>query len=127
MQLTEHFHIDEFRCKDGTGVPYDLVDNITKLAESLEVLRAYLGVPIIINSGYRNPTYNKLVVKGASASKHMKAIAADIRTLIHSPQQIHDAIEILIAEGKMRQGGLGLYNSFVHYDIRGSKARWDNS
>jgi len=25
----------------------------------------------------------------------------------------------------MKEGGLGLYNTFVHYDIRGTKARWD--
>jgi hypothetical protein len=25
----------------------------------------------------------------------------------------------------MLQGGLGLYDSFVHYDIRGTKARWN--
>jgi len=25
----------------------------------------------------------------------------------------------------MKQGGLGLYDSFVHYDVRGVKARWD--
>ena len=27
----------------------------------------------------------------------------------------------------MKEGGVGLYNGFVHYDIRGTKARWDNS
>jgi hypothetical protein len=27
----------------------------------------------------------------------------------------------------MKEGGLGLYNSWVHYDIRGKKIRWDKS
>jgi uncharacterized protein YcbK (DUF882 family) len=26
--------------------------------------------------------------------------------------------------GKMKQGGLGTYPNLVHYDIRGTKARW---
>ena len=38
---------------------------------------------------------------------------------------LHKLILQLIIDGKIPQGGVGLYNSFVHYDIRGSKARWD--
>jgi len=32
----------------------------------------------------------------------------------------------LIRAGKMKEGGVGLYVSqgFVHYDIRGTRARW---
>jgi hypothetical protein len=41
-----------------------------------------------------------------------------------SPQIVHKIILDLIEEGKMKQGGLGLYSSFVHYDVRGTKARW---
>ena len=33
-------------------------------------------------------------------------------------------IEKLIKEGKMKQGGIGIYKGFIHYDIRGTKARW---
>ena len=42
-----------------------------------------------------------------------------------TPKQVYDAIEILISNGDMLQGGLGLYNTFVHYDFRGNKSRWD--
>ena len=30
-----------------------------------------------------------------------------------------------VIPGFMLQGGLGVYNTFVHYDIRKTKARWD--
>jgi hypothetical protein len=40
-------------------------------------------------------------------------------------KQVYDAIEHLIINGDMLQGGLGIYNNFCHYDIRGKKARWD--
>jgi len=38
---------------------------------------------------------------------------------------LYQHIEDAISNGEMLQGGLGLYDTFVHYDIRGTKARWD--
>jgi hypothetical protein len=42
------------------------------------------------------------------------------------PVEVFAIIEDLIDRGDMLQGGLGLYNTFVHYDIRKTKARWTN-
>ena len=131
MTLTENFTINEFECHDGTGVPWDLVENVQKLANNLQVLRDTIDKPIYVVSGYRNPTYNKRI-GGAKRSYHMKAMAADIRVNGMNPKEVKAVIEVLIAEGKMEQGGVGLYTSsrknsstgFVHYDIRGRKARW---
>lgn len=121
--MTKNFHIKEFACKDGTQVPLDLKHNAVRLAVNLQKLRDYLGVPIIINSAYRHLDYNRSI-GGSKDSQHLYAKAADIRTKEHTPKQIYDAILHLISEGKMEEGGLGLYNSFVHYDVRGKKARW---
>ena len=44
-----------------------------------------------------------------------------------TPVEVSKTIEELINKGDMLQGGLGIYSSFVHYDIRGIKARWDYS
>ena len=38
---------------------------------------------------------------------------------------VYDVVESLISEGLISEGGLGLYKTFIHYDIRGTKARWD--
>lgn len=119
-----NFNITEFKCKDGTPVPDELVDNCEELMDNLQVLRDHLGVPISVNSGYRTPTYNSSV-GGARNSQHLKAKAADIRAKGYTPKQIHAAIELLISQDRMKEGGLGLYNSFVHYDIRGIRARWN--
>lgn len=124
MKLTKNFDSKEFDCKDGTPVPLEFMDNCKEVAENLQVLRDYLKVPVTITgSGYRTPTHNKNV-KGVKNSQHLTASAADINAKGYTPKQLGVVIEKLIKEGKMKQGGLGVYAGFVHYDIRGTKARW---
>ena len=124
MKLTQNFSLEEFNCKDGTDVPEKYYPNVLKVAENLEVLREYLKRPIIISgSGYRTKKHN-VKVGGAPKSQHLTASAADISVHGLSPMQIAEAIETLIEKGKMQQGGMGVYPTFVHYDIRGTKARW---
>ena len=123
MNLTENFSLKEFRCKDGTDVPEDLMDNVTELAENLQVLREYIGKPIVVISGYRSPKYNRKI-GGARRSQHMSAKAADIIVSGMSPDEVKEAIVQLIKDGKMKKGGIGLYTTFTHYDVRGRNARW---
>ncbi|MGV3459920.1 MAG: YcbK family protein [Flavobacterium sp.] len=124
MNLTPNFTIKEFGCKDGTPVPEEFLANVTELAKNLQVLRDYLSVPVeITGSGYRTPAHNKKV-KGAKNSQHLYAKAADINAQGYTPAKLAQMIVILIASGKMKQGGIGIYRNFVHYDIRGTKARW---
>lgn len=125
-QLTKNFHRKEFDCKDGTKVPMEYKNNLIKLATNLQVLRENLGAPMVINSGYRSPNYNKLV-GGATSSQHLTASAGDISQKQETPLQLYKRIERLIKEGKMHNGGLGLYDTFVHYDIRQTPARWNYS
>jgi len=123
VQLATNFSLSEFVCKDGTPVPADFMDNVRVLAKNLQVLRDHIGEPIHVNSGYRSPDYNKKV-GGKKNSYHLKAMAADITCKSKTPKQLAAIIEKLIAEKKMKQGGLGIYPGFVHYDVRGYKARW---
>jgi hypothetical protein len=41
-----------------------------------------------------------------------------------SPKHVATVIEVLIAEGKMEEGGLKAYRSWIHYDCRLVRARW---
>lgn len=123
MQLTENFELIEFVCKDGSPVPEEYMHNVKELAENLQVLRDEVGEPIRINSAYRSPNYNKRI-GGKPASKHLLAQAADITVKGKTPKQLAAIIERLISQRKMKQGGLGIYPGFVHYDVRGTKARW---
>lgn len=122
--MTEHFSRDEFKSKDGAHFPYEVKQNLKVLAEQLEVLREHFQKPIDINSGYRSPKHNAKV-GGADNSQHLAGKAADIVIEGISPDEVADAIEFLIDSKMMKQGGLGRYETFTHYDIRGKKARWD--
>tara|TARA_B100000900_G_scaffold43594_2_gene32433 strand:+ start:192 stop:533 length:342 start_codon:yes stop_codon:yes gene_type:complete len=99
------------------------MDNVRLLAENLQILRDYIGRPIKIISGYRSPDYNKRI-GGARQSQHMIAKAADIKVDGMEPWIVQKIIEHLIHEGHMMKGGVGIYKTFVHYDVRGRNARW---
>jgi len=123
MKLTENFSRSEFDSKDGALMPSKVLHNIKILAEQLQELRDYLNKPITINSGYRSPKHNRSI-GGVKNSQHVLGMAADISVLGMSTKKVHEAIEALIKDKAMLQGGLGLYAKFVHYDIRLKKARW---
>jgi uncharacterized protein YcbK (DUF882 family) len=126
MQLTKNFYKIEFDCRDNSLMPLDVLDSIKKLAKNLQKVRDILNEPIHINSGYRSESHNKKI-GGTKHSKHLIGYAADITTMNYTSKELALLFEKLIANGTILQGGLGLYNGFIHYDIRGSKARWNHS
>lgn len=85
IQLTDHFKLSEFvRSSTATARGIDntpneqVISNLKFLCEQvLEPLRQHFNVPIIIGSGYRCPTLNK-VVGGVKNSQHQYGEAADI-------------------------------------------------
>jgi len=99
------------------------MDNVQELAENLQVLRDHLGKAIRIISGYRSLKYNRKI-DGARRSQHLTASAADVKISGMTPKEIRDVIEQLIKDGLMKQGGIGVYTSFLHYDVRNRKVRW---
>lgn len=132
-QLTKDFHIREFKCKDGTQVPDEFIPNVQELANNLQVLRDYIskkyapgkpnGARLSLNSGYRTDKYNEKI-GGSPKSQHKKAKAGDLVSEVLTPKKLASEIKLLIKQGKMKQGGVGIYPSFVHYDTRGTEARW---
>jgi uncharacterized protein YcbK (DUF882 family) len=123
MKLSTNFNLDEFASADGTAPSGEVLKNLTELAKNLEVLRKHIGQPIRVTSGFRSREHNKKI-GGATNSFHVLGMAADIQVSKMTPEQVAKAIELLIAEGKMKEGGLGIYRTWVHYDVRGNKARW---
>lgn len=136
MQLTKNFKLIEFLSSDfyddnsqlrvyEDALSNDsITDNLQELAENLQVLRDHLGTEINVNIAFR-PQWWELKKGRSGNSKHCLGQAADITAKGKKPSEVHAAIELLISKGKMKQGGLGKYNTFTHYDIRGTKARWN--
>jgi len=124
--LTPNFNKKEFASRDGAGMPEHVWQNIKILANQLEILRVHVNKPINITSGFRSESHNNRI-GGKKNSQHLLGKAADIQIKGLKPKSVYKAIEKLIEQGKMLEGGLGLYETFVHYDIRGKETRWDNS
>lgn len=86
MNLTEHFALSEMLVSQmaaRSGVTLDpppfVIDNLTRLCvDVLEPLRASLGKPITITSGWR-PKWLNAAIGGAQNSAHLTGRAADIR------------------------------------------------
>ena len=122
MKLTTNFSLNEFN-KRNYNVPTDVLRNLIELAKNLQVLRDEVKKPIKITSGYR-PAELNAKVGGATKSRHITGEAADFKIEGYTPKQVAAIIEKLIASGKMKEGGLGTYRTWVHYDTRNTKARW---
>jgi len=124
MKITPHFSLHEFHCRSGHKYPEDWIETRLKpLCEALEVLRKEVKAAIIISSGYRDEHYNKKI-GGAKHSQHLQGRAVDFYCTDLKPAFLHFILLKLIKEGKIPDGGVGLYPTFVHYDQRGYRSRW---
>ena len=124
VQLTKDFYLHEFECRDKSHINLEVFNNILELADNMQLIRDYLGKPITINSAYRSPSYNKKI-GGAKLSQHIIGNACDFTVKGFTPDEVADKLEDLIKDLTISQGGIGRYDTFTHYDIRGIKARWD--
>lgn len=117
QNLSANFMVKEFACKDGS----DKVLISSELVTLLQQIRNYFKKPVTLNSAYRNATYNKKI-GGASMSQHVKGTAADIVVNGVSPEAVAKYVEYIMPT----KGGIGLYSSFTHVDVRSNRARWKN-
>jgi uncharacterized protein YcbK (DUF882 family) len=137
MKLTKNFSLDEFiesrfydeESQEKVWESYnedigDLLPYISKLASNLQALRDSIKKPVCINISYR-PVWWEHKQSRSGNSQHCLGKAADIVVPGMTPDEVADKIEELISDGDMLQGGLGRYESFTHYDIRKTKARWN--
>ena len=99
FSLMRYFSYSEFLKSDVaekyqiTNIPdsaqlLQVLDNIKALVDNiLDPLRAKIGRPIIITSGYRCQQVNELV-GGSKTSQHLSGKAADIHVQGYTPQQM---------------------------------------
>ena len=114
-QLSAHFKVREFACGDGS----DAVLVAPRLVMVLETIRAHFGTAVTINSGYRTPQYNT-EVGGVAHSQHCYGTAADITVRGQAPATVAAFARQIMSDW----GGVGVYDSFCHIDVRETKADW---
>ena len=100
MNLSTHFHLDEF-INSQTAARQGIDNNPTtsvllrlqRTALGMELVRNLLGAPVLISSGYRSPALNK-AVGGAANSQHMTGEAVDFTCPgFGTPAQVVEAIK----------------------------------
>ena len=114
--LSTNFKVREFACTDGS----DPIFIDSDLVSILQKIRSHFGQSVTINSAYRTPTKNK-AVGGTTYSQHLYGRAADIKVNGVSPKKVAAYAETLLKN----KGGIGIYSTFTHIDMRETKSRWN--
>jgi uncharacterized protein YcbK (DUF882 family) len=114
-KLSENFRVREFACTDGS----DPIFIDTELVEVLQKIRTHFGKSVTITSAYRTPTKNK-ACGGSTYSQHMYGKAADVKISGVSPKKVAAYAETVLKN----KGGIGIYSTFTHIDVRSTKSRW---
>lgn len=107
MQLSPNFILEEFTHSNTAiraGISNEpneaILIRLKRVATVLEQVRALVGKPITITSGYRSPALNDLVPGSSDTSAHTQGWAADFKVAGMTPLQVCQAV--------MRSG--------IHYD-----------
>ena len=86
---------------------------------ALQEFRRQCGFAFTINSGYRCSAYNAAIVNSSPRSKHIEGIACDVSTRKFSGRKKH----IFLSYAFQRFSGIGIYETFIHLDLRDHKER----
>lgn len=111
-----HFQIAEFSCKCAGRFCDGAYWHEPVFLDALEMLRAEIGKPLVINSAHRCAQWNA-AIGGAPFSRH-KTLAVDISL------RRHDRFAVLRAARVTGFSGLGLARNFIHLDRRAVPATW---
>lgn len=112
----------DFQCKcNGLCDKSGSMD--VEVLEAVETMARRLGEKLVITSAFRCPQHNHNV-GGVPDSKHLFGLAVDLEP----PSGMTPEVFAKYASESFdifENGGIGLYDTFVHLDNRGRRARWD--
>ena len=125
--LSPHFSLAEMTASDTAArlgidnTPQaDVLETLKHTATGLEAVRALLGAPLLVSSGYRSPALNKLV-GGQANSQHCTGEAADFTAQqFGTPEQI---VARLVASQLTFDQVILEFNRWVHISFGGSMRR----
>ena len=112
FKFRRHFKVKEFACHDGS----DFIKVSSKTLDCLEDFRVALGLPVIITSAYRTLYYNRVKVKSADTSQHVRGRAVDIdfTDAMKKRYSSKEVVDLAISCGFT---GVGYYD---YYDDQGN-------
>lgn len=142
--LSPHFTLTEM-CESRTAKKYGInntpnaeeIGNLTHLCEgTLEPLREELGLPVIINSGYRCKALNDIISHHSNRSQHLIGCAADFYVGWSTPtngrgpavptlsqrERLIKAFRLILTSNRIDYDQLILYSNFIHVSYVSSKA-----
>jgi len=127
MKLSQNFTLEEMTRsqtavrKNVLNAPDDeAIANLRRLCQVLEEIRALVGKPIVITSGFRGEELNK-AIGGARNSQHKDGCAADFRITGYTPDEV---IRMILTAGIKFDQLIREFDSWVHISIPLSGKAW---
>lgn len=90
-----------------------------RLGEKLDQLRAALGRPLTLTSGYRCDEH-PIEKRKAKAGTHAQGTAVDIKY-----STVRELLSIIKEARRLGFKGLGIHHKFVHIDLRPNFMWWN--
>lgn len=116
LKVAPNFSVSEFASKDGSRAV--IINPV--LPEYLQKARDHFGKPLIITSGYRTTSHN-IKVGGVGNSQHVFGNAADVYIPGVPVLELYN----YLCDIAGNSCGIGIYDTFVHFDVRTIKSRFD--
>ena len=122
MNLSPNFALDELTASETAAIhgientpDQATIQNLTRLANALQEVRALLGNKVVIvSSGYRSPELNQKV-GGSATSDHCKGLAADfICPSYGTPDEI---VRVVMASAIPFKQVIREFDKWVHFSI----------
>ena len=100
----------------------DEKDNILYTASRMDLIREYLGIPLIVLSWFRSEELNT-AVKGSKTSAHRFGLAVDVYSIKMSSKEIYDKLIEAQVKGIIQFDQLIYYpkQNFVHIGFKLNK------
>ena len=122
MRLSPNFTLAELTASEtaarrgiDNSPPPEIIENLKRLAQSLQSVRSLLGnKAILVSSGYRSPELN-VVVGGSKNSDHCKGLAADF--ICPSYGSPDDVIKAIVASDIPYKQVIREFDRWVHFSI----------